>query len=236
VDVLKSKSESNMEPLTVPSSIPTPIYKHLNSDEFEDVYEPAEDSFLLLDALESELQFLEKVQPSICVEIGPGSGIISAAIGSVFRSKTFVISCDINPQACICTSQTLVVNNCQYSNVIRSDLLSGLQQRAAGLVDLIVCNPPYVPTSNEEEGSSDIRASWAGGHQGLTLIQRLVELIPNLLSKSGVAYIVFEDQNKPHTFMEESSSKYGLKSEIVLKRKAGRELLYVLKFTKESHT
>jgi release factor glutamine methyltransferase len=87
-----------MEPFTVPSSIPTPTYSHIKSDDFVDVYEPAEDSFLLLDALESELQYLEKVQPSICVEIGPGSGIISAAIGSVFRSKIFVLSCDINPQ------------------------------------------------------------------------------------------------------------------------------------------
>ena len=35
-----------------------------------DVYEPAEDSYLLLDALRKERSFLEILHPTICVEIG----------------------------------------------------------------------------------------------------------------------------------------------------------------------
>jgi len=87
-----------MEPFSVPTSIPTPKYEHLSSGQFDEVYEPAEDTFLLLDSLESELPFLSKLRPLICVEIGPGSGVISAAIESALHSKTFVISCDVNPQ------------------------------------------------------------------------------------------------------------------------------------------
>jgi methylase of polypeptide subunit release factors len=34
----------------------------------------------------------------LCVEIGPGSGIISAGIGSVLKSTSFIIACDINPR------------------------------------------------------------------------------------------------------------------------------------------
>jgi release factor glutamine methyltransferase len=79
-------------------TIPTPDYSHLSSRDFEFVYEPAEDSFLLLDAIESEIETIHKLNPTICVEIGPGSGIISAGIGSVLKSASYVIACDINPK------------------------------------------------------------------------------------------------------------------------------------------
>lgn len=41
------------------TSYPTPIYSHAGRGHFQDVYEPAEDSFLLIDALEKDAKSLK---------------------------------------------------------------------------------------------------------------------------------------------------------------------------------
>ncbi|THH29739.1 hypothetical protein EUX98_g4447 [Antrodiella citrinella] len=50
--------------------IPTPDLTHLNREDYDKVYEPAADTFLLLDALESDAAELKALKPRICLEIG----------------------------------------------------------------------------------------------------------------------------------------------------------------------
>jgi len=107
------------------------------------VYEPAEDSFILLDALEIEVNNIQELKPTIAVEIGPGSGIISAAVANLKLSENvpqklcMIFSCDINISACKATKRT-ASQNCVSSNVevICSNLLTGLTDRLSGNIDL----------------------------------------------------------------------------------------------------
>ena len=67
---------------------PTPRLAHLTSEDYDRVYEPAEDTFLLMDALEKDKELLARTRPAICVEVGSGSGAVLtflAQVGSVLR-------------------------------------------------------------------------------------------------------------------------------------------------------
>lgn len=197
--------------------------------DFENVYEPVEDSFVLLDALEKDLELIEKeLKPSLCVEIGSGSGIISTAIASVLPSCQ-IVAFDINSKACDATRQTSIANNVSDKiDIIKLDFLQWFPVRDNS-VDLLVCNPPYVATDLNEVGHDDIKASWAGGSLGRNLTDQLIQILPKTLSKhGGYAYIVLEQCNRPENVREMVKS-FNMSADFVISRRAGREFLSVLR-------
>lgn len=52
-----------------------------------------------------------------------------------------------------------------------------------------------------------------------------------MLSPEGLFYLVAVEPNHPQKILQTMAER-GLKGDIVLKRKAGREVLYVLRFSK----
>lgn len=180
--------------------LPTPSTSHINPDI---IYDPAEDSFLLLDTLSSptETHFLTQRFPSthqhhhhhhpsspppspspspLILEIGTGSGVILAFLTAhaqeIFgRTDILTLGTDINPYACRATRQT-VWKACQekekeqeqekpttrstcdnvgaaaaaaagFLSAVNCDLATSIR---AKMVDVLVFNPPYVPTEELE--------------------------------------------------------------------------------------
>ncbi len=236
--------------------LPTPSTSHINTDR---IYEPAEDSFLLLDTLSSrsEVEFLKKrfsrpatdeLSPSpspLILEVGTGSGVVLAFLTAnakeIFgRADILSLGTDINRFACQATQQT-VLQACREGStywanerlkkakhtyhhplgVLNADLATPIRP---GIVDVLIFNPPYVPTSelpvpsivgpqDDREAPSSVSStfeydshllalSYAGGMDGLEVTNRLLDQIPRVLSRErGLAYVLLCKQNKPEEVM-----------------------------------
>jgi release factor glutamine methyltransferase len=150
--------------------LPTPSTSHVA---FERVYEPAEDSYLLLDtlSLEAEKAFLQvrfnrtpTNSPSpFVVEIGTGSGVVLSFVNAhsetLFgRSDILTAGVDVNRFACVATQRTVSVAEQDhatqekthgfYLGTVVGDLTSPLRPY---MVDVLIFNPPYVPTPDLPE-------------------------------------------------------------------------------------
>ncbi|XP_038657616.1 methyltransferase N6AMT1 isoform X6 [Scyliorhinus canicula] len=159
----------------------TPLSSHVGHGEFTDVYDPAEDTFLLMDALEKDVNEIKK------------------------------LSCtDINPLAAACSVESAKSNGVNIQPII-TDLVTGLLPRLQNQVDVLIFNPPYVVTPSEEVGSHGIEASWAGGERGREVMDRLLPQVSSLLSSHGFFYLVTIQENNPEEIMQslKSSSLQG---------------------------
>ncbi|KAI0898399.1 methyltransferase domain-containing protein [Annulohypoxylon nitens] len=140
---------------------------------YERVYEPAEDSFLLLDTLSSttETEFIQSRfgggYVPLVVEIGPGSGVVIGFVNAhaqvLFGSRNVLTSAvDVNGYACKATNETArkaasenTVSHGRYLGASQGDLVTPLKD---GSVDILIFNPPYVPTPElpKQPGLSDL--------------------------------------------------------------------------------
>lgn len=204
----------------------TPYQNHINKADFDHVYEPAEDSFLLIDALEKDLEYVRAKNPTFCLEVGSGSGVIINAFGMAFP-YAICMSTDINFKACIMTKQTAHFNKVILDSV-NMDLTTLFVDKK---FDIIIFNPPYVVTETEECGVNDVSASWAGGVKGREVTDRLLHMMPKKLADHGVLYLLLIEDNIPVEVVE-IMAIYGFKSETVLRRRVRNEQQLVLKFYK----
>ncbi|KAJ7494777.1 S-adenosyl-L-methionine-dependent methyltransferase [Mycena galericulata] len=218
--------------------IPTPDLTHLRPEDYEHVYEPAEDTFILLDALEQDAEELKSMGPRISLEIGSGSGCVSSFLGSITGPSTVLYLCtDINPHACKCSLATGRQNKVPLE-LVNASLAHPFLARLHKSVDIILFNPPYVPTIHGEafgaQNDRDIGGSWAGGQDGMQITDRFFPQVDELLSPRGRFYLVAVSQNNVPDIQRRMEENYALESKVVLQRRAGREHLFVVRFTRQS--
>lgn len=175
------------------------------------MYPPREDTYLLLDAA------LQEIHPGDHVlEVGCGSGYIAAGLAEYAR----VLATDINPHAVRETRMRGV-------DVVRSDLLRGIR----GPFDMVLFNPPYLPTSEDERMNDWLEQALDGGPDGCRVIAEFAAGVAQVLAPGGRVLLLFSSLTGPERVID-IFMKQGFKSDIRIKSKIEGETLYVVRCCK----
>jgi len=182
------------------------------------VYPPSEDTFLLFAAAEREYQGAERV-----LEVGCGSGYISSRL-QAGRSggRSGILASDINPYALRAARDAGL-------DAVRADLLSGIR----GPFDLVIFNPPYLPTSPEDRLDDWLEYALDGGPDGRAVIARFIEDVGRVLAWGGRFLLLVSSL----TGIREVRSLLdyaGYSNEVVLKERIeGEDLLVIRAWRRE---
>jgi len=196
-------------------------YKDLAIELHPEVYEPAEDTFQLLEII--NIRKGDKV-----LEIGTGCGVI--ALECIMQGAE-VICTDINPYAVDTLRRTIENNKQKLSGPIEvrlGDLFTVVKPDEN--FDVIIFNPPYLPTQSEDRtgGSGWFDVAVDGGSSGLEITNRFLESVKYFLKKNGSAYFVFSSLCD-RTKLEEILNILGFKSMIISSKNYDDETLDIYK-------
>ena len=147
----------------------------INTD--DNVYVPAEDSYLLADNLEIK-------EGQSVLEIGTGSGIV-AMYASRLTDRITVT--DINFDACILAEKNFNDNNIENIEILFGNLFEPVKNRK---FDVILFNTPYLPTEEDDVIDDTINYAFDGGLNGRKVIDLFLDEVKNHLNDGGIVQMI----------------------------------------------
>ena len=143
----------------------------------ENVYVPAEDSYLLAENLEIE-------NGKSVLEIGTGSGIV-AMYASKLTDK--VTATDINFDAITLAESNFKSNNINNIELLFGNLFEPVKDRK---FDVILFNTPYLPTEEGEVIDDNLNYAFDGGLNGRKVIDLFLNEVKNHLNDGGIVQMI----------------------------------------------
>ena len=137
--------------------------------------------------------------PALVMEPCTGTGCVACSLARE-RSKTHVVATDISLRAASLARRNRdALGLSGLVDVLECDLLGGVEPRLMGHADLLISNPPYIPSETVRTLPGEVRdfepgLALDGGPDGLAVLRRLLDVAPRALNPGGVfAAELFED-------------------------------------------
>ena len=137
-----------------------------------------------------DLDALGAPQDLLVADLCTGSGCIACSI-AFEHPKTHVVATDLSPDAAdLARENALLLDLSERIDVLECDLASGIEESLLGTFDLVVSNPPYVPTGVLDgipKEVADFEPSLAldGGPDGLEVFRQLLPWCDKALKPGG---------------------------------------------------
>lgn len=137
---------------------------------------------------------------AVVVDLCCGSGAVGAAVAAALdRAELHAV--DVDPAAVRCARRNLAARG---GRVYEGDLDAPLPVSLRGRVDLVVANPPYVPTGEigllpAEARLHEPRVALDGGADGLDVQRRVIAAAPSLLAPGGHLLVETSERQAPRT-------------------------------------
>ena len=194
----------------------------------DDVYYPSDDSFLVIDYLDTPefeklLRTLSESKKELNIlDMGCGTGILGLCITyKVITTKLFdtihLTYTDVNPKA-IETAKFMINKNLHHLKRIASFKDDGVtvdykisdlfDEIPSQIFDLVVFNPPYLPQDEEIKNPKPIDQALYGGPEGITVLKNFFAQLNSYIQPESLIYFIVSSLGALHKLLPGVSLEY----------------------------
>ncbi len=160
------------------------------------MYEPGDDTWLLIESLEK----LRGEKYKVCLDLGSGTGIVGIfLLKNNICEKVFFI--DINENALENTIYNLINNNLLGRGIAINNRSGNCFKEH--VFDLVVSNPPYLPGVPKDLYDKALLS----GPSGFETIIDFIDSVSKIIKPGGLFFLVYSSLSDPRVIEEYLSMK-----------------------------